>query len=142
MTQYFSKSAEETRQIGEKLAANLQAGDVVALYGDLGAGKTALVQGIAKGLGIDSRVTSPTFQIVRQYEGKLNHFDVYRIEDEDEMYEIGFDEYLQNGAVSVIEWANLIETLLPASYIRVRIEPLGDTERRIDIWDAQEGWEG
>lgn len=109
-------SEEETKIFAEELARTLSPGDTVALIGDLGTGKTTLTKYIASALGVTETVTSPTFNIVREYRSgrlPLFHFDVYRIEDADEMYEIGFEEYLYAGGVCVIEWADLIEDLLP-----------------------------
>ena len=93
------------------------------MYGDLGAGKTAFVQGLAKALGITNPVTSPTFTIVNEYEGRLPlfHFDVYRITDSDEMYEIGYDDYIAAGGVCIVEWAELIEDIFPKDYYKITI---------------------
>ena len=119
-------------------AKTLRAGDVLCMYGDLGAGKTAFVQGLAQGLGIDEHITSPTFTIVNEYEGTLPlyHFDVYRIADSDEMYEIGFDEYVYGEGVSVIEWCELIEDILPEKRYNITITKnydKGDNYREIEI---------
>lgn len=113
--EYISKSYVETQKIAADFAKTLKKGDTVCMYGDLGAGKTAFVQGMAKGLGITDHITSPTFTIVNEYEGDmpLYHFDVYRIADSDEMYEIGYEEYVYGDGISVIEWAELIEDILP-----------------------------
>lgn len=113
--EYISNSYEETQQIAENLAKTLKEGDVLCMYGDLGVGKTAFVQGLAKGLGIFEHITSPTFTIVNEYMGSLPmyHFDVYRVADSDEMYEIGYEEYIYGNGVSVIEWPNLIDDILP-----------------------------
>lgn len=112
---YISESPDETKRIAAEIAAGLEPGDVLCMYGDLGAGKTAFVQGLAKGLGIKSHITSPTFTIVNEYSGRLPlyHFDVYRIADPDEMYEIGYDEYVYGDGVCVIEWPQLIDEILP-----------------------------
>lgn len=120
---FETNSYEETQKIAADFANTLKGGEVIAMYGDLGAGKTAFVQGLAKALNITSHVTSPTFTIVNEYEGRLTlyHFDVYRILDPEEMYEIGYDEYIENGGVCIIEWAELIEELLPREYIKVTI---------------------
>lgn len=121
-------SPEETFSFAEEFAGSLSAGDVICMYGDLGAGKTLFAQGIAKGLGVAENVNSPTFTIVNEYDGNLPfyHFDVYRIADPDEMYEIGFDEYLFGEGVCLIEWAELIEELLP--YPRINITITRDPE--------------
>lgn len=113
--EFESNSYEETQKFAEKFSKTLKAGDVLCMYGDLGVGKTAFVQGLAKGLGIDEPITSPTFTIVNEYSGRLPlyHFDVYRIADSDEMYEIGYEEYVYGDGVSVIEWPQLIDDILP-----------------------------
>ncbi|EGD46784.1 Uncharacterized protein family UPF0079, ATPase [Ruminiclostridium papyrosolvens DSM 2782] len=124
MNKLETHSFEETVEVGLKLGKVLKAGDVIWLSGDLGTGKTALTNGIAKALGIDAYITSPTFNLVNEYEGRLPlyHFDVYRIADSEEMFDIGFDEYLNNGGVTVIEWGEQISEILPADIIRVTIE--------------------
>ena len=127
-----TNNEKETMLVGEKLSLIAQKGNIYTLTGDLGAGKTALVQGIAKGLGVSSHVTSPTFTIVNEYEGRLPlyHFDVYRIYDPDEMYEIGYDEYINGDGVCIVEWAELIEELFPEKYLKITI--LKDNEKGID----------
>ena len=122
--QYISESPEETKKIAEEIAAELEPGDVLCMYGDLGAGKTAFVQGLAKGLGISGHITSPTFTIVNEYYGRLTlyHFDVYRVADPDEMYEVGYEEYVYGDGVSVIEWPQLIDEILPDKRYSVTIE--------------------
>lgn len=122
-----SNSAEETNLIGERLASLLEAGDVLTLEGDLGAGKTTFTKGIAKGLGVKRTVNSPTFTIVKEYEGRLPlyHMDVYRLEDSDE--DIGFDEYFNGNGVSVVEWAQFIEEYLPTDRLDIRIKYNGDS---------------
>lgn len=120
---FESYSYEDTIGIAAEIANTFTGGEFVAMYGDLGAGKTAFVQGIAKALGITNHVTSPTFTIVNEYEGRLPlyHFDVYRISDPDEMYEIGYEEYVDSNGVCIIEWAELIEDLFPQEYIKITI---------------------
>lgn len=116
-------SADETAEAGFKLGMLLNFGDVVCLTGDLGTGKTAFTGGLAHALGVQGYITSPTFTIVNEYKGRmpLYHFDAYRISDPDEMFEIGFEEYLDGKGVVVIEWAELISDVLPDSRITVRI---------------------
>ena len=119
------KNEEETRRFGLDLAHELKAGDVVALIGDLGTGKTALTRYIAEGLGITARVNSPTFTIVKEYRESrlpLFHFDVYRVSDPDELFNIGADEYFYGDGVCVVEWADLIEELLPEDTRYIYIE--------------------
>ena len=118
-------SAEETFEAGVALAKAAKAGEVYALLGDLGVGKTVFTQGFAKGLGITEPVSSPTFTIVQVYdEGRLPfyHFDVYRIGDVEEMDEIGYEDYVYGEGVSLIEWANLIEEILPEHFTEIKIE--------------------
>ena len=112
---YKSNSPKETSNIAKAFAKKLKKGDVVCLSGDLGTGKTAFVQALASALGVTDYVSSPTFTIVNCYEGNLPvyHFDVYRIADPDEMYEIGYEEYVYGDGISVIEWPELISEILP-----------------------------
>lgn len=124
---------EQTFQIGVKLSENARPGQVFTLTGDLGVGKTVFTQGFAKGLGIDEPVNSPTFTIVQEYEsGRLPfyHFDVYRIGDVEEMDEIGFEDYVYGEGISLIEWANLIEEILPQERTEIVIEK--DLEKGFD----------
>lgn len=120
---YETNSYDETQKVAEEIAKTLNGGEFIAMYGDLGAGKTAFVQGLAKALGVKGHVTSPTFTIVNEYFGRLPlyHFDVYRIADPDEMYEIGYDEYINGDGVCIVEWAELIEDLFPEKYIKLTI---------------------
>jgi tRNA threonylcarbamoyladenosine biosynthesis protein TsaE len=131
--------SEETFALGRKLGEAAKPGEVVCLLGDLGVGKTVFTQGFAVGLGITEPVSSPTFTIVQTYdEGRMPfyHFDVYRIGDVEEMEEIGFDEYVFGEGVCLIEWANLIEEILPDNYKTVKIEKVpekGFDYRKITI---------
>lgn len=116
MIEYVICGERETEEFGSALAEKLEAGDVLALIGDLGTGKTTLTKSIAKGLGIEEMITSPTFTIVSEYfSGRLPlfHFDVYRLSGEDEAFEAGLEEYFDRGGICVIEWADIIEGLLP-----------------------------
>ena len=118
-------NVNDTTQLGIKLGKLLNSGDIICLTGDLGTGKTHITKGIALGLGINDTITSPTFTIVNEYEGgrlKLNHFDVYRVSDPDEIYAIGFDDYIFSDAVSIIEWANYIEEILPQDLLHINIK--------------------
>ncbi len=125
------KNEHETEKFGFQLAENAKPGTVIALIGDLGTGKTTLTKSVAKGLGIEEVITSPTFNIVREYDSgrlPLYHFDVYRIGDIEEMYELGYEEYFYGEGVCVVEWADLIEELLPEDAVIIRIE-YGENER-------------
>lgn len=114
---------EKTEEFGKLIGENLKSGDVVCLNGELGAGKTTLTKSIAKGMGIDDYVTSPTFNIINEYYGKLNlyHFDTYRLENVDEISYLGFDEYFYGNGVCVIEWADKIKDFLPEEYIEINL---------------------
>lgn len=130
-------SADETQALGTKLAKRLQPGDVIAYFGDLGAGKTALTRGIAQGLGITDIVTSPTYTIVNEYlTGRLPlfHFDMYRLGSSDELFDIGWEDYLARGGVCAVEWSENVEDALQGA-IRVTIEkdPFEADTRRITI---------
>lgn len=128
-----TRSPEETFRLGEQLGRKAVPGQVFTLTGDLGVGKTVFTQGLAKGLGIEEPVNSPTFTIVQVYEeGRLPfyHFDVYRIGDVEEMEEVGFDDYVMGEGVSLIEWADLIEEILPEKRTEIRIEK--DLEQGFD----------
>ncbi|NLL31287.1 MAG: tRNA (adenosine(37)-N6)-threonylcarbamoyltransferase complex ATPase subunit type 1 TsaE [Clostridiales bacterium] len=136
---FYVNSLEETTKIGYLLGELVQPGDIICLTGDLGTGKTHITKGIAKGLGIEEYITSPTFTIVNEYDSgrlKFYHFDVYRVSDPDEIYAIGFDEYIFSEGVSVIEWANYIEEILPKEYLHIYIEKdlsKGENFRKITI---------
>lgn len=123
MTTVKTHSAGETAQLGEKLAGKLSGDEVIALFGGLGMGKTALTVGIASGLEAQDRVTSPTFALVNEYHGRCSiyHFDMYRITSWDDLYSTGFFDYLNNG-VLIIEWSENIENALPENYIKITIE--------------------
>jgi tRNA threonylcarbamoyladenosine biosynthesis protein TsaE len=132
-------SSEETFRLGEELGGKAAAGEIYALSGDLGTGKTVFAQGFAKGLGINEYVNSPTFTILQVYEDgrlPLYHFDVYRIEEPEEMEEIGFEDYFYGDGVTLIEWAELIRELLPENIRRISIEKdldRGNDYRRITV---------
>ena len=139
MAEYISESEYETEKIGEDFAKSLPDGTVVAMYGDLGAGKTAFVRGMARGMGLDCRVSSPTFTIVNEYLGEreLIHFDMYRLSDADELFDIGWEDYLNRGAVCAVEWSEKVEDAFFGDEIVVRIEKLGDTKRMISIEEKE-----
>lgn len=128
-------SEEETIHEGEKLGRKLRRGAVVALYGDLGAGKTAFTRGLAAGLGIGMNVSSPTFTIVNEYPGDipLFHFDMYRLESERELFDIGWDDYLDRGGVCVVEWSEKVPGIITADTITVKLEYLGENSRSIKM---------
>lgn len=133
----ITKTVEETENAGYNLAKGLKAGAVVTLYGDLGAGKTAFVRGMAHGLNSLSRVTSPTFTIVNEYYGDLPlfHFDMYRLSSSNELFEIGWEDYLIRGGVCVVEWSENVSDAFDGTEIRVRIDKLSDSERKITVED-------
>jgi len=136
--EFIVTTVDETYKLGELIGSFVNSGDIICLIGDLGTGKTHLTKGIAKGLDVKDNITSPTFTIVNEYTGrlKLYHFDVYRVNDPDEIAAIGFDEYIFSDGVSIIEWANYIMELIPESNLTIEIEKnleLGDDYRKINI---------
>ena len=139
MQTYFSNSEQETEALGERFARDLPGGSVVAMYGDLGVGKTAFVRGMARGMGLDCRVSSPTFTIVNEYLGEreLIHFDMYRIRGADELFDIGWEDYLARGAVCAVEWSENVQVAFYGDEYRVTIEKLGDTRRKITIEEGE-----
>ena len=134
MKEYVTNSVEETIAAAEQVAAKLNAGDIILYEGDMGAGKTHFTKGIAKYLGIDDEITSPTFALVNEYDGALPlfHFDLYRITSEEDLYGMGFDEYVDSG-YCIAEWCEHIGTAMPDDAITVKIEKIDDTSRRITI---------
>ena len=131
----ITKSDAETILLSEKLGSHAKPGDVFAVTGDLGAGKTVFAKGVARGLGIRDEITSPTFTLLEVYDGNLvfYHFDLYRIEKKDEFINLNFEEYWEANGVSVVEWADKAEGLLPSGSIKVNIEYLSENERRITV---------
>ena len=139
-----SRSEKDTFALGQKLGGDCRPGDIVLLNGDLGVGKTVFTKGFGKGLGIEEPISSPTFTIMQIYESgrlPLYHFDVYRIADPDEMDEIGYEDYFFGDGVTLVEWASLIEELLPPEAIRIRIEknPEKGMDYRLITIDVPEG---
>lgn len=135
----ITNSAAQTRKLGERLAEKLDAGDVVLLEGGLGAGKSELARGIARGLGVQETVTSPSFTILNVYESgrtPLYHFDWYRLESEEELYELGMDEYLGGDGIALVEWPGRCPDAVPAECIRIRIAPGDGDIRRIEAEPA------
>ena len=135
----ITNSAVETRELGRRLAEELKAGDVVLLEGELGAGKSELARGVAGGLGVTETVTSPSFTILNVYESgrvPLYHFDWYRLEDAEELYELGMDEYLGGDGIALVEWPGRCPDAVPADCLRIRITAEGENVRRIGIEPA------
>ena len=134
---YLTHNEIETEALGETLARRLGPGDVVAYRGDLGAGKTAFTRGLARGLGCTGRVTSPTFTVVNEYEGRLPlfHFDLYRLEGEDALYDVGWEDYLDRGGVCAVEWSERAEVALPrvTGWVSIRRCAESGDWRRITI---------
>lgn len=135
--EFLLESVEKTLELGKKIGGLVNPGDIICVDGELGTGKTHLTKGIALGLNIKDHITSPTFTLVNEYEGriKLYHFDVYRISDP-EIEAIGFDEYIFSDAASVIEWSNMIRELIPEEHIQINIKKLpekGENWRCISI---------
>ena len=139
MQKFFTKSYEETEEIAFRLAQTLKGTEIIAMFGGLGAGKTAFTRGLARGLDVNDGVSSPTFALVHEYGGKfpIYHFDMYRINTFDDLYTTGFFDYMDNG-VMVIEWSENIENALPESCIRVYIKVISENEREIEIEGAEE----
>ena len=132
---YHTNSPEETEAIGQLIGTRLQPGTVIAFEGDLGAGKTAFTRGLARGLGAADRVTSPTYTIVNEYLGgrlPLFHFDMYRLHSSDELFDIGWEDYLERGGVCAVEWSENVRDALEGALI-IRIEKTGDTSRTITL---------
>ena len=132
----ISRSEADTERAGEALARGLEPGSVVTMYGELGAGKTAFVRGMARGMGISCRVSSPTFTIVNEYAGngrELLHFDLYRLGSADELLDIGWDDYLARGGVCAVEWSENVPEAFDGTEIRVRIEKTADGGREITL---------
>lgn len=132
---YITGSPEETRAVAARLAEGLQAGDVIALSGPMGAGKTAFCGGLAQGLGISGPVTSPTYTIVNEYQGRLPlfHFDLYRLGGEDELYDLGWEDYLAREGVCVLEWPEVAPEAMEEANIHIILRPVDETSREITI---------
>ena len=136
MPVFNTHQAEETKAFGEALAKQLAAGDVVLLQGNLGAGKSELARGVARGLGIAGHVPSPSFTILQVYEDgrlPLYHFDWYRIASAEELYELSLDEYLYGDGVSVVEWPAMAEEAVPETYLQISIRTTGETDRELSL---------
>lgn len=136
--EYLCHSPAETEALGERLGKQLHPGAVIAYEGGLGMGKTAFTRGLARGLGCRGRVTSPTFTIVNEYEGprELIHFDMYRLGSADELFDIGWEDYVNRGSVCAVEWSENVEDAFYGDEVVVRFEKLGPTTRRITITEG------
>jgi tRNA threonylcarbamoyladenosine biosynthesis protein TsaE len=138
----ITNSAEETMLIGEKLAKTLKPGDMIALSGDLGSGKTTFTKGIGKGLGVKNpkRINSPTFVLIKEYNGKipLYHLDLYRLDDLKEIENLAIEEYVYGNGVTVIEWAEKMKQLLPKKHILVKFKVKGDNKREVLVEDFRD----
>ena len=132
-----TKGAKETRKLGMWLGARLVPGMVVGLIGDLGSGKTCLAQGICRGLGVEDYVTSPSFVLIHEYEGRMPvyHFDLYRIRDAMELFELGYEEYFYGNGVCLVEWAERAQSLWPEDGVEVHLKHLGMEKREIALSD-------
>ena len=133
---FFSRTQADTEALGERVAAALpEGGAVIALYGELGAGKTAFVRGLARGLGVEGSVVSPTFTIVNEYPGRreLFHFDMYRLGGADELFDIGWEDYLSREGVCAVEWSENVPEAFDGSEIRVTIEKTDENGRKITV---------
>ena len=133
-------SLEEAKKFGIKLGENLIVGDILCLNGNLGAGKTTLTKFIGLGLGVEEYITSPTFALINQYKGKIPvcHFDVYRLENVDELFDLGFDEYFYGSGVCIIEWADRIDKMIPKERIVIDIENGNNPNERILLLSGDE----
>ncbi|MBQ4129392.1 MAG: tRNA (adenosine(37)-N6)-threonylcarbamoyltransferase complex ATPase subunit type 1 TsaE [Ruminococcus sp.] len=142
MIRFVSENVNQTEELGKKIASVLKGTEVLAMFGDLGAGKTAFTRGLASGLGFKCGVSSPTFAIVNEYSAKFNiyHFDMYRITSEDDLYSTGFYDYLDNGVI-VIEWSENIEYALDDKAIRIKIEKSDDENVRIFTIEGLDDYE-
>jgi tRNA threonylcarbamoyladenosine biosynthesis protein TsaE len=137
----ISNKEETTIKVGQIIGTHLERGTILTLTGDLGAGKTMFAKGIARGVGVKEHITSPTYTIVQEYNGRmpLYHFDTYRILDCDEMYDIGFDDYLYGDGICIIEWPQRVKELLPPTCIDIRIERVNEEESRKIIIQLKDG---
>ena len=131
MSIFLSNSPGETESFAEEYAKTLRAGDIVLLDGDMGAGKTAFAKGVAKGLGIEEEVTSPTYAYMNDYDGRLFHYDCYRIESVEQAERLGLADYFDMGGICIIEWSQNIAPLLPKKVKRVSIKKINENEREI-----------
>ncbi len=142
MIKFCSKSVKDTELLGKKISSLLKGDEVIAMFGDLGAGKTAFTRGLAQGLGFEYGVSSPTFAIVNEYNAKFNiyHFDMYRITSEDDLYSTGYYDYLDNGVV-IIEWSENIEYALDDNIIRITIKKTDNEDERLFMIEGLDEYE-
>lgn len=139
----LSYSTEQTEEIGISIGKSLKPCDIIALTGDLGAGKTAFSRGVCKGIGFNGRVTSPTFAIVNEYYCQdivIYHFDMYRITNGDDLYEIGFDDYLKSNGILIIEWSENITEFLPDNIIKINIQNIDENTRKLTLGGVYENF--
>ncbi|CCQ94602.1 conserved hypothetical protein [[Clostridium] ultunense Esp] len=139
MVRIVLKGLKETKEFGEKLGGLLEGGDLLSLTGDLGAGKTTLTKSIGVGLGVSDYITSPTFTLINEYKGRvwLYHFDVYRLEDEEDLLDLGYEDYFYSNGVTIVEWGDKIEEILPANRININIEKGKELDERIITLSGQ-----
>ncbi len=142
--EFNTKSPKDTIDVGKKIGKLLKEGDVVALIGDLGAGKTVISKGLCSGLGVEEDyITSPTYTIINQYDGKIPvyHIDLYRLKNSDELYNLGWDEYIYGHGTCIIEWADKAGEMLPEEYLTINIEVTGKNKRKITLQAKGESYE-
>ena len=141
--EFITSSAEETQQVGRRLGELAQAGDVILLVGELGTGKTCLTQGIAWGLGIEDYITSPSFVLIREHQGRLPlyHIDLYRLDKMDEITDLGLDDYLCGSGICVVEWAEKAFDFFPEEHLLVRLRHLGETRRGLNLEPSGQRYE-
>lgn len=138
-----TESLLETQDLAFNLASFLSPGDLLSLTGDLGAGKTAFTQGLAKGLGIKDNITSPTFTLIKEYQGRLPlyHFDVFRLKSEQDLFDLGFEDYFYGAGVTVVEWGDKVSSLLPDEFLEIEFHRMDkETQRKLIIQPKGEGW--
>ncbi|HHT65458.1 MAG: tRNA (adenosine(37)-N6)-threonylcarbamoyltransferase complex ATPase subunit type 1 TsaE [Caldicoprobacterales bacterium] len=131
-----SHSEEQTYEFGKWIGANVQSGDIILLFGDLGSGKTVLSRGIAHGVGFTGRITSPTFTLMHTYLGRIPvyHFDIYRLNEPDELFDLDYEEYLYGNGISIVEWPERLGYLLPEEYLKITItRQLKENDRNISL---------
>ncbi len=140
----ITHSPRETQRLASSLCQYLRAGDVISLTGDLGAGKTCFTQGLAQSLGIRERITSPTFNLIKEYKNSmpLYHFDVYRLAAPDDLFDLGYEEYFYGDGITIIEWGDKIQALLPAVFLRIEFRRLPDeNSRELTVSSRGARWE-